>query len=67
MNKRNRKYSFDINKIKAVPEEFNVAYTWVWSTVITKESIDKKLSDFASAGIKCVYILPLAKEFRPNK
>ncbi len=63
----NKKSDFNPEYLKSIPSEFNVTYTWIWSTKITTESIDKKLDELTSAGIKCVYILPLAREFRPER
>lgn len=46
-------------------KENNLIYTWIWNEPITKEIIDTQLYEFAKAGIKGIYILPMPKEFRP--
>ena len=60
------KYSFDTEKIKNVPADFDVVYSWLWSSVITKEGITKRLDEMVEAGIKCAYVIPLPKDFRPE-
>ena len=51
----------------APPLEFNVSYGWVWNAPITREGIDERLDGFVEAGIKSLYILPLPKDFRPER
>ena len=49
------------------PLEFNVSYGWVWNAPVTREGIDERLDEFVEAGIKSLYILPLPKDFRPER
>ena len=39
---------------------------WCWNVSITKEKIDKELSEYRKAGIKSLYIVPLPKDFSPE-
>jgi len=57
---------FDRTLMKNPPLECNVSYSWLWNAPITKDGIDKRLSEFLEAGIKSLYILPLPKDFRPE-
>ncbi len=59
-------YSLNIESINNPPKEFDVIYSWLWSSVITKEGIIKRLDEMVSAGIKCTYVIPLPKDFRPE-
>ncbi len=42
------------------------AYTWVWNAPVDKEEIARQLDEMDRAGIRCVYVLPEPKEFRPH-
>ena len=59
--------SFSPEMLAAPSGEFNVCYSWTWNAPVTKEGIDERLSGFVKAGIKCLYILPLPKDFRPER
>lgn len=41
------------------------AYTWVWNAPLDHGAIISQLDDMVRAGIRCMYILPEPKEFRP--
>ena len=58
---------FDRDIFKNPPNEFAVSYSWNWNAPISKEGIIERLDGFAEAGIKCLYILPLPKDFRPER
>ena len=49
------------------PRDCSVAYSWTWNGPVTREGIDERLTGFARAGIRCIYILPLPKDFRPER
>ena len=57
---------FDREIFKNPPNEFAVSYSWNWNAPISKEGIIERLDGFVKAGIKCLYILPLPKDFRPE-
>lgn len=46
--------------------EFYPAFSWAWSTPITKEGIKEQLDQYAANDVRVLYILPEPKEFRPN-
>ena len=48
------------------PKENNLIYTWIWNEPVNTEIINNQLEEFAKAGIKGIYILPMPKEFRPT-
>ena len=54
---------FEYEALKNPPLECEVSYSWVWNGPITREGIDERLDNFAKAGIKSLYILPLPKDF----
>lgn len=58
---------FDLKLFKNPSKEFEVAYSWNWNAPVTKEGIIERLDGFVKAGIKCLYILPLPKDFRPER
>ena len=58
---------FSAKDFAAPALEFNVSYGWVWNTEVTREGIDERLDGFVEAGIKSLYILPLPKDFRPER
>ena len=58
---------FDREILKNPPNEYAVSYSWNWNAPISKEGIIERLDGFAEAGIKCLYILPLPKDFRPER
>ena len=58
---------FDREIFKNPPNEYAVSYSWNWNAPISKEGIIERLDGFAEAGIKCLYILPLPKDFRPER
>ena len=58
---------FDRELLKSPPRDCNVAYSWTWNGPVTREGIDERLAGFARAGIRCLYILPLPKDFRPER
>ncbi len=60
------KYKFDQKKLRCVPREFDVVYSWLWASPITKDVIDHRLDEMVRAGIKSAYIIPLPKDFRPE-
>lgn len=64
MSEKLNHFSADI--LKNVPREYDVVYSWIWSSVITREGIDERLHELTLAGIKHVYVIPLPKDFRPE-
>ena len=58
---------FDLKLLKNPPPECAVSYGWIWNEHITKEGIDAQLKEFTRAGIKSLYVLPLSKDFHPNR
>ena len=58
---------FDIKEFKSPSTEYNLNFGWVWNAPVTKEGIDERLEEFCRAGIKCLYILPLPKDFRSER
>ena len=58
---------FDKNILKNPPNEYAVAYSWNWNAPVSREGIIERLDGFVTAGIKCLYILPIPKDFRPER
>ena len=58
---------FDKNILKNPPNEYAVAYSWNWNAPVSREGIIERLDGFVKAGIGCLYILPLTKDFRPER
>ena len=59
-------FTHDLNKLKNIPREYDVVYSWLWASPITKDVIDHRLDEMVQAGIKSAYIIPLPKDFRPE-
>lgn len=57
---------FDQEMLRSPSDEYQVTYTWIWNVPVTKEGIDKRLSEFLEVGIKSLYILPIPIDFRPE-
>ena len=57
---------FCLNTFSNPPKENNLIYTWIWNEPVNTEIINNQLEEFAKAGIKGIYILPMPKEFRPT-
>lgn len=57
----------DLKLLKNPTNEYAVSYSWNWNAPITKDGIIKRLDGFVEAGIKCLYILPMPKDFRPER
>ena len=64
-NKPGQKFSLDL--LKNPPKDCQVAYSWNWNAPVTREGIDERLDGFVKAGIQCLYILPMPKDFRPER
>ena len=58
---------FDLKLLKNPPLECEVSYSWNWNAPVTKDGIIERLDGFVKAGIKCLYILPMPKDFRPER
>ena len=58
--------SFNIKDFINPAKENNVIYTWVWNEPINAALIDNQLFEFAKAGIRGIYILPMPENFRPT-
>ncbi len=58
---------FNRELLKNPPADCQVAYSWNWNAPVDKKGIDERLEGFVKAGIKCLYILPLPKDFRPER
>jgi len=56
---------FSQNEFNNPDKGNNLIYTWIWNEPVNTEIIDTQLEEFAQAGIKGIYILPMPKEFRP--
>ena len=58
---------FDRNLLKNPPLDCAISYSWNWNAPVTREGIIERLDGFVKAGIKCLYILPMPKDFRPER
>ncbi len=67
-------YSDTINGNQPFEEErfscpdncFYPVYAWVWNDVLDKNEIKKQIDEMLDGGIRCFYVIPEPKEFRPN-
>ncbi len=50
-----------------IPVSAHPAYTWVWNTDITREGIRAQLDEMYQRGIRAVYVLGEANNFRPER
>ncbi len=51
---------------KTIPLSAQPAFSWIWSTTITKEGIQRQIDEMYNFGVRAFYILAEPKEFRPN-
>lgn len=47
-------------------KENHIVYGWVWNSPITRDSIDRQLTEYDACGIRGLYILPEPTDFRPE-
>ena len=57
---------FCYDEFKSPSADFAVTYMWFWNVAINKDRIDRELAEYAKAGIKSLYIVPLPKDFSPE-
>lgn len=57
---------FSYQKLKCTPADYAPIYTWCWSIPLDAKTTEKDLEEFVRLGIRTVYILPLAENFRPK-
>jgi len=57
----------DLKLLKNPPRDCEMCYSWTWNAPVTREGIVERLNGFVEAGIKALYILPLPKDFRPER
>ena len=58
--------NFSYEKFKNTPSDYAPVYTWCWSIPLDDKTTEKDLEEFVRLGIRTVYILPLAANFRPK-
>ena len=59
--------SFSRDQLRNPDKEYTMNYGWAWNAPITKDGIDKRLGEMKDAGIRGVYVLPMPKDFRPER
>ncbi len=57
---------FDLNKFSEPENKFYPSYSWCWNDVLDKDTIKEQLDEMYDRNIRHVYVIPLAKEFRPT-
>ena len=57
---------FNIDEFRSPKSEYDVTYMWLWNVPVTRELVDRELSEYKKAGINSLYIVPLPKDFRPE-
>ena len=45
---------------------FYPVFSWIWNDVLTENEIKKQIDEMYEGGIRCFYIIPEPKSFRPN-
>ncbi|MBQ6809432.1 MAG: hypothetical protein IJP09_01830 [Clostridia bacterium] len=45
---------------------FYPVFSWIWNDVLTENEIKKQIDEMYDGGIRCFYIIPEPKSFRPN-
>lgn len=45
---------------------FYPVFSWVWNDVLDRDEIKKQIDEMCEGGIRCFYIIPEPKDFRPN-
>ena len=58
--------SFEAERFLNPDTCFYPVFSWVWNDVLDKNEIKKQLDEMREGGIRCFYIIPEPKEFRPN-
>ncbi len=58
---------FCINSFREPSKENHIVYGWIWNSHITRESVDRQLTEYAACGIRGIYILPEPADFRPEQ
>lgn len=58
--------SFSYKKFKYTPPDYTPVYTWCWGIPLDDKTTEKDLEEFVRLGIRTVYILPEASNFRPK-
>ena len=59
--------TLSINEFSSPSAEYAVTWLWTWNATISREGIDERLSEMLNAGVKSLYVLPLPKDFRPER
>lgn len=57
---------FNVQEFRNPKNEYDVTYMWLWNVPVSKELVDRELSEYKKAGINSLYIVPLPKDFRPE-
>ena len=58
--------SFEAERFLNPDTCFYPVFSWVWNDVLDKNEIIKQIDEMREGGIRCFYIIPEPKEFRPN-
>ena len=45
---------------------FYPVFSWIWNDVLDRDEIKKQIDEMLEGGIRCFYIIPEPKNFRPN-
>ncbi len=51
---------------KNISTQYHPAYTWLWNTTATKETIEAQIDEMYDAGIRAFYVLGEPENFRPT-
>lgn len=58
--------SFDFNVFTTPVSRYYPSYAWVWNDILDRDSIKRQLDEMFERNIRHVYVIPLAREFRPH-
>lgn len=57
--------NFDLQVFLSPDVRFAPVYSWVWNGVVSREKTDRQLEEMKRLGVRCFYIIPEPKSFRP--
>lgn len=57
--------SFDAERFSKPDNCFYPVFSWIWNDVLDKETVRRQIDEMYEGGIRCFYIIPEPKDFRP--
>ena len=58
--------SFDIERFSKPDNCFYPVFSWIWNDVLDRDTLKRQIDEMCEGGIRCFYIIPEPKDFRPH-